>query len=85
MPPRNRSEHEVLYESILLHGKRWLQIKLFPPCIWLSYKNTASESNIYKSNKDSTITGEKKVHLRFYSIANPNPVCLWMKIILIGF
>lgn len=85
MPPWNRSEHGVLWELILLHGKRWLQIKLLPPCIWLSYKNTASKSNIYKSSKDSTIIEKKNVHLCFYSTANPNPVCLWMKIILIGF
>lgn len=33
MPPQNRCEHEVLYESMLSAGKRWLQIKLFPSCM----------------------------------------------------
>ena len=75
MLSQNISEHEVLYESILLHGKTWLQSKNFPSCIWISYKNTASKSNIYKSNKNSTITG-KNAHLRFYSVANPAPVFL---------
>lgn len=79
MLPQNSSEHKVLYESLLLRGKKWLQIKNFPPCKWISYKNTAIKSNIYKSNKNSTNYRGKM------PIANPNPVSLWMKIILIEF
>ena len=61
--------------------------KNFLSCIWISYqyKNTASKSNIYKSNKNSTITEKKMPISCFYSVANPTPVLLWIKTILTEF
>lgn len=61
MLPENISEHEVLYKSILTTWEKMAKSKNFLSCIWISYqyKNTASKSNIYKSNKNSTITEKK--------------------------
>ena len=83
-------EHIWTWSSLQINTTTWEKMaksKNFPSCIWISYqyKNTASKSNIYKNNKNSTITEKKNAHLCFHSVANPTPVFLWIKTILTEF